>query len=165
MKCSNLLRKTLKTDRESTATTMWVVLSVINCLKIVLCPFMPSSSEKLNYMLGFPENVGLNSWEWNPSLENLPPGQRMEIPEPLFSKFEDDIVEKAIESIIKAAFSGKIGDGKIFNHDNILIYEGEIYKWLDNESMHNLLLLQIYLPHGKGIIYSSKLGCQEVCSE
>ena len=27
---------------------------------------------------------------------------------------EDDIVEKAIESIIKAAFSGKIGDGKIF---------------------------------------------------
>ena len=27
---------------------------------------------------------------------------------------EDDIVEKAIDSIIKAAFSGKIGDGKIF---------------------------------------------------
>ena len=27
---------------------------------------------------------------------------------------ENDIVEKAIESIIKAAFSGKIGDGKIF---------------------------------------------------
>ena len=27
---------------------------------------------------------------------------------------EDDIVEKAIESIVKAAFSGKIGDGKIF---------------------------------------------------
>ena len=27
---------------------------------------------------------------------------------------EDDFVEKAIESIIKAAFSGKIGDGKIF---------------------------------------------------
>ena len=27
---------------------------------------------------------------------------------------EDDIVEKAIESIKKAAFSGKIGDGKIF---------------------------------------------------
>ena len=27
---------------------------------------------------------------------------------------EDDIVENAIESIIKAAFSGKIGDGKIF---------------------------------------------------
>ena len=27
---------------------------------------------------------------------------------------EDDIVEKTIESIIKAAFSGKIGDGKIF---------------------------------------------------
>ena len=27
---------------------------------------------------------------------------------------EDDIVEKAMESIKKAAFSGKIGDGKIF---------------------------------------------------
>ena len=27
---------------------------------------------------------------------------------------EDDIVEEAIESIKKAAFSGKIGDGKIF---------------------------------------------------
>tara|TARA_B100000315_G_scaffold3101_1_gene3069 strand:- start:36 stop:293 length:258 start_codon:yes stop_codon:yes gene_type:complete len=27
---------------------------------------------------------------------------------------EDDIAEKAIESIKKAAFSGKIGDGKIF---------------------------------------------------
>ena len=27
---------------------------------------------------------------------------------------EDDIAEKAMESIIKAAYSGKIGDGKIF---------------------------------------------------
>ena len=27
---------------------------------------------------------------------------------------EDDIVKKAMESIIKSAFSGKIGDGKIF---------------------------------------------------
>ena len=91
--------KTLKTDRESTATTMWVVLSVINCLKIVLCPFLPSSSEKLNYMLGFPGNVGLNSWKWNPSLANLPPGQRMEVPEPLFSKFEDDIAENEMNRL------------------------------------------------------------------
>lgn len=85
--------KTIKDNPEQTATTLWVVLSVINCLKISLYPFLPFSSEKLHLMLGFSDSLSEYSWHWEPSLATLPPGQNMSKPDPLFLKLEE---EKAI---------------------------------------------------------------------
>ena len=45
--------KTLKSDRQGTATVLWVTLSVINCLKVMLYPFLPFSSQRLHEFLGF----------------------------------------------------------------------------------------------------------------
>ena len=42
----------VKTDKADAARTVWTGMSVINCLKTALCPFMPGSSEKLHIMLG-----------------------------------------------------------------------------------------------------------------
>lgn len=82
--------KTLKNNPEETATTLWVVLSVINCLKISLYPFLPFSSEKLHLMLGFSDNLSEHSWHWEPSLTSLPPGQNMSKPDTLFGKLEEE---------------------------------------------------------------------------
>ena len=84
--------KTIKDKPEETATTLWVVLSVINCLKISLYPFLPFSSEKLHLMLGFSDHLSEYSWHWEPSVAALPPGQGMPKPDTLFWKLEEETV-------------------------------------------------------------------------
>ena len=84
--------KTLKEDRETTATTLWVTLSVINCLKILLCPFLPFSSRSLHELLGFQGNV--ERWDWQGTTEYLPPGQTLAQPKPLYTKLDDSVIEE-----------------------------------------------------------------------
>ena len=84
--------KTLKEDRETTATTLWVTLSVINCLKVLLCPFLPFSSRSLHELLGFRGNV--ERWDWEGTTEYLPPGQTLAQPKPLYTKLDDSLIEE-----------------------------------------------------------------------
>ncbi len=91
--------KTIKADREATATTLWVTLSIINCLKVVLYPFLPFSSQTLHGLLGFTgeiENVG---WNWAGTTDDLPPGQALPEPKPLYTKLDEDVVEKESERL------------------------------------------------------------------
>ncbi|MDP6063832.1 MAG: methionine--tRNA ligase [SAR202 cluster bacterium] len=89
--------KALKTDREDAATTLWVGLSVINCLKTALNPYLPFSSEKLHKMLGFEGNAPDQGWTWD--RDRMRPGQVLGEPKPLFVKLDDDIVQKEAERI------------------------------------------------------------------
>jgi len=91
--------KTIKTDREAAGTTMWVALSAINCLKMALYPFLPSTSQKLHEMLGFFDLIEKHTWDWNSSEISLPPGQRLNNPEALFVKFEDEMVEEEFSKL------------------------------------------------------------------
>jgi methionyl-tRNA synthetase len=94
--------KTVKDNLPGTATTLWVVLSVINCLKTALHPFLPFSSETLHQMLGFSDAISDRGWSWEPSLDALPPGQSMAPPQPLFSKLEDEVADAEIERMGQA---------------------------------------------------------------
>jgi methionyl-tRNA synthetase len=91
--------KTLKESPKDTATTLWVVMSVINCLKTALYPFLPFSSEKLHGMLGFTSALSDLGWSWEPSQNTLPPGQSMNTPEALFSKLDDDVASTEVGRI------------------------------------------------------------------
>jgi len=82
--------KTIKTDRTTTATTLNVALSVISCLKTILCPFLPFSSAKLHQLLGFNDRLEDDGWCIRP----LPAGQKLPSPTPLFSKLEEEVVEQ-----------------------------------------------------------------------
>jgi methionyl-tRNA synthetase len=84
--------KTLKDDREATATTLWVTLSVINCLKVLLCPFLPFSSRTLHELMGFQGDV--ERWDWQGTTEYLPPGQMLAQPKPMYTKLDDSVVEE-----------------------------------------------------------------------
>ncbi|MDE2861144.1 MAG: methionine--tRNA ligase [Chloroflexota bacterium] len=83
--------RTARNDPAATANTLWVLLSVINCLKTLLNPFLPFSSEKLHALLGFPGDATGKGWSWDHSLESMPPGQELPAPAPLFSKLDDDV--------------------------------------------------------------------------
>ena len=86
--------QSLKSDREATATTLWVVLSVISCLKVLFAPFLPFSSQQLHVMLGFQETVEHSGWSWKGDTDYLRPGQRLPQPKPLFVKLDAAVVDQ-----------------------------------------------------------------------
>jgi methionyl-tRNA synthetase len=80
--------KTIKTERETSAKSIYTVLSVLAALKTVFYPFLPFSSEKLHSFLGFDGSVQEIGWR----VQVLPPGQKLREPQPLFVKLDEDIV-------------------------------------------------------------------------
>jgi methionyl-tRNA synthetase len=82
--------KIIKDDRHNAAKSLYVTLSVITQLKTMLYPFLPFSSQKLHEMLGFKGRVEDYGWKW----QQLPPGQKLQAPEPLFTKLDDKVVEE-----------------------------------------------------------------------
>ena len=82
--------KTIKEDRAACATSLYVALTAISCLKTVLYPFLPFSSQELHHLLGFEGKVEDRGWE----LQSPPPGQKLATPEPLFTKLDEKVAEE-----------------------------------------------------------------------
>ncbi len=80
--------KIIKQDRQASATALYVALAVLSCLKTVLYPFLPFSSQRLHDFLGFKGSVEGDGWR----LHLPPPGQRLLSPEPLFTKLDEGLI-------------------------------------------------------------------------
>jgi methionyl-tRNA synthetase len=80
--------KTIKEDKQASATAIYVALSVLAALKTVLYPFLPFSSDKLHQYLGFSGAIETNGWQ----IQQVKVGQKLLEPEPLFRKLDDSIV-------------------------------------------------------------------------
>ena len=89
--------RAMETSRDDAATALWVSLSVINCLKTALYPYLPFTSEKLHRLLGFEGAVQENGWRWRP--DELSPRQVLGTPEPLFAKLDEAIIERETQRI------------------------------------------------------------------
>ncbi len=81
--------KTLKEDRERTATSLHTALTVIAALKQAFSPFLPFSAEKLHALLGRTGTCQNEGWQVVPPA----PGTPLPQPEPLFVKLDDSIIE------------------------------------------------------------------------
>ncbi|MCJ7676957.1 MAG: class I tRNA ligase family protein, partial [Anaerolineales bacterium] len=105
----------IKQDKASAATTVYTALRAIDNLKVMLAPFLPFSSERLNTLLGYEQplfgEIKIASFteanrqhealvydgtravgRWAPC--DLRPGQRLQPPAPLYKKLDDSIVEE-----------------------------------------------------------------------
>ena len=91
----------VRTDRQKAARTLSVALSVVNCLKTVMYPFVPFSSEKLHAMLGFEGSIVEQGWRWE--REGLPTGHPLPAPEPLFVKLDEAVEREEAERIGRQA--------------------------------------------------------------
>ncbi len=87
----------VKEDKADAGRTLWVTLSVINCLKTVLNPYLPFSSDKIQAMLGLEGSVQDAGWTWDP--EQLVAGQPVEKPTPLFTKLDEELIEAESQRI------------------------------------------------------------------
>ncbi|MFY9580190.1 MAG: methionine--tRNA ligase [Gaiellaceae bacterium] len=108
----------IKPDRERAGTILYVALQCVDNLKILFTPFVPFSSQTLHELLGYDgwlagllefrdivEDDGsthpiltgdYGSWvgAWAPG--ELPPGQQLREPRPLFKKLEPSVVEEEL---------------------------------------------------------------------
>ena len=82
--------RAVRTDKQDAARTLWTTLSVINCLKTTMYPFLPFSSQKLHGMLGFEGDVEDSGWTWDSAA--MKPGQQLQRPTPLFQKLDEDVI-------------------------------------------------------------------------
>ena len=104
----------VKEDRERAGTVLYVALRAVDSLKTLFAPFLPFSSQAVHELLGYDGSLSgplalrqvgeedgdphevltgdYASWtgSWAPS--ELPPGQELREPRPLFRKLDPDVV-------------------------------------------------------------------------
>lgn len=88
--------KLSKTDMDRVATIMNVALQITANLAIAFEPFLPFMSGKLRKMLNMPY---FSEWGQLGNMNLLSEGQKLEKPELLFEKIEDDVVEAQIAKL------------------------------------------------------------------
>jgi methionyl-tRNA synthetase len=111
----------IKEDRESAATTVYVILRVVDNLKLLFAPFLPFTSQRLHEMLGYQgwlfgrqytqtfdeaehSHAALcyddsqATGKWEPS--QLPAGQGLQRPSPLFRKLDEDVAEQELARLL-----------------------------------------------------------------
>ena len=91
--------KMIKENREAAATSLFVAICVISRLKTMLYPFLPFSSQKLHEYLGFEGKVEDYGWKW----QDLPPGQKLREPKPLFVKLDEGLADEETARLGKPA--------------------------------------------------------------
>jgi methionyl-tRNA synthetase len=107
----------IKEDKQTAATTVYTALQAIDHLKLLLAPYLPFSAERLHRMLGYDDSLfgeqGIQTVEetershqvlvydptkangsWSPS--ELPVGQRLAQPQPLYRKLEPEVVDEEL---------------------------------------------------------------------
>jgi methionyl-tRNA synthetase len=87
--------KAIKEAKHTVVTTLYVALVVISCLRTLLYPFLPFSSQKLHAYLGFDGSVEGDGWQ----LRAPEPGQKLLPPKPLFSKLDEALIEEEVSRL------------------------------------------------------------------
>ena len=91
--------KTIKTDRQDAATSLWVSIAVINCLKMVLFPFLPFSSQRLHEFLGFDGKVEGEQLDYDHAVAAVQPGTALRAPSPLYTKLDLQVVDEEVQRL------------------------------------------------------------------
>ncbi|MGW8288707.1 MAG: methionine--tRNA ligase, partial [Candidatus Bathyarchaeia archaeon] len=79
--------KTIKTDRQQSANTLYVTAQIVKQLAIILEPFIPFTCEKLWTLLNLEGSV--HEQLWSETEQELPPDHKISKAKPLFSKIEE----------------------------------------------------------------------------
>ena len=94
--------KKIKTDEGRTKTIMYVALQIATALSVLSEPFLPHTSKKLKHILNIEERSDL-SWKAVSMSAGqrglLPAGHTINKSELLFSKIEDDAIQKQLDKL------------------------------------------------------------------
>ena len=91
--------KTIKEDREQAGASLTVAIQAINCLKTILYPFMPFSSQKVHEFLGFDGPIEEGAWDFDSIIDGIKPGASLRQPSPLYTKLDPEIIEEEVQKL------------------------------------------------------------------
>jgi methionyl-tRNA synthetase len=94
--------KTIKTDEERTKTVMYVALQIATALAVLSEPLLPFTSIKLKHILNISPAETENPLGWSDITTKedlLPAGHTINTSELLFSKIEDDQMQKQLDKL------------------------------------------------------------------
>ncbi len=95
--------KLVKEDKQLTGTILNLALQICANLAILSRPFLPNTAEKLEYMLGLRDV----SWERAGKVDLLSPYDKLNKPELLFSKVEDEQIQEQLQKLEKAKLAAQ----------------------------------------------------------
>ena len=91
--------KTIKEDRDLAGASLTVAMQAINCLKTILYPFMPFSSQKVHEFLGFDGRVEDGVWDFDSIVDGIKAGAGLRQPSPLYTKLDPEIIEEEVQKL------------------------------------------------------------------
>jgi methionyl-tRNA synthetase len=116
--------KTIKEDEARTQTIMFIALQIASALATLSEPFLPFTSEKLKNILCQAELAEASHWN-DVSSKNvlLPPGHQIGKGELLFSKIEDETIQKQLDKLISSKAQNEADNKKMEPQKNTITYE------------------------------------------
>ncbi len=117
--------KLIKENPERVKTQMWVALQIATALSILSEPFLPFTSQKLKRMLGVhPGPTGVIDWDEVSKAEQiLSPGTQIGQAELLFSKIEDEQIQKQIDKLEATKTANKNDNKKVEVQKDLIQYD------------------------------------------
>jgi methionyl-tRNA synthetase len=87
--------KVIKTDPERVKTILHLSIQFCACLSVLCKPFLPFTSEKLQKIL----NLNIETWNLGGRIDLLKAGDKINTPEYLFEKIEDEAIEAQVRKL------------------------------------------------------------------
>jgi methionyl-tRNA synthetase len=91
--------KSIKEDRDLAGSSLTVAMQAINCLKTILYPFMPFSSQKVHEFLGFEGPVEEGAWDYQSLVDGIKTGADLRQPSPLYTKLDPELIEEEVQKL------------------------------------------------------------------
>ncbi len=98
--------KLYKTDPERVKTILNISLEICANLAILCEPFLPFTAERLSRMMNLPQR----KWAFGGNPELLEPGHQLGVPEYLFEKIEDSVIEAQVQKLLKTKLQNEAAD-------------------------------------------------------
>ncbi len=116
--------KTIKTDEDRTQTVMFVALQVASALAVLSEPFLPFTSDRLKNMLCFSDLKSVPVWS---DVQNeatlLPSGHQIGKGELLFSKIEDEQIQRQLEKLEATKKENEHGDTNLIPQKDMINFD------------------------------------------
>ena len=98
--------KSIKEDRDQAGASLTVAMQAINCLKTILYPFMPFSSQKVHEFLGFDGPIEEGAWDFDTIVGGIKAGADLRQPSPLYTKLDSELIEEEVQKLGIGASEG-----------------------------------------------------------
>jgi methionyl-tRNA synthetase len=111
--------KLIKTDEERVKTIMYYSIQLCALSSILAEPFLPFTSIKLFSML----NIEKPDWEETARFDTVPAGHKLNKPELLFERIEDDKIELQIAKLMKAKEDNEAANKAVASQKGLITYD------------------------------------------